>query len=141
MKTVRNSNHPSIVIVEDDEDDIFILREGFDDLRYTSVCFYPDAKAAVTYLNSIDDSHLPALIVTDFNLPALNGFQFVQLLKSISRFSAIPVVVLTTSMSPINKKLFADKGVAKVIIKPNVFDSYKLVAGVLKELAEQRPFC
>lgn len=135
MDTNHRLQFPSILIVEDDEDDIFILREGFDDLEYSSVTFYTDALSAINYLNSIDDENLPGLIVTDFNLPALNGFQFVKFLKNHTRFSNIPVVVLTTSMSVMNKKLFFDEGVARVIIKPNVFDEYKIVASVLKNFA------
>ena len=137
MEAFNKLPSPSILIVEDDEDDIFILKEGFDDLEYKNVTFYTDALSAINYLNSIDDEYLPALIVTDFNLPAVNGFQFVKFLKNHTRLSNIPVVVLSTSMSVINKKLFFDEGVAEVIIKPSAFDEYKMVAYVLKNLADQ----
>jgi CheY-like chemotaxis protein len=137
LETINNLLSPSILIVEDDEDDMFILKEGFDDLDFKSITFYTNAAAAFDYLNSIDDESLPAIIVTDFNLPAVNGFEFVQFLKSNPNLSNIPVVILTTSMSVINKKLFFNEGVAQVIIKPNAFDEYKKVADVLINLAKQ----
>jgi CheY-like chemotaxis protein len=137
LETNDNLPSPSILFVEDDEDDISIIKEGFEDLQYSSICIYNDALSAIKYLNSIDDEYLPNLIVTDFNLPALNGLQFLKILRNHVRFSEIPVVVLTTSMSANNKKLFFDEGVSKIILKPNAFDEYKDIAGVLKELAEQ----
>lgn len=137
MQPNNNIPFPSILIVEDDEDDIFILQEWFNNLNFQSFIFYTDALSAINYLNSIDDEFLPALIVTDFNLPAVNGFQFVKFLKKHTRLSNIPVVVLTTSMSLLNKKLFVDEGVSRVIIKPHIFEEYKIVASVLKSIAEQ----
>lgn len=126
----------SILIVEDDEDDIFVLREGFDDIEYSFVSFYTDALSAINSLEITHDDLLPTLIVTDYNLPGIDGLQFVQLLKNHQRFSEIPVIVLTTSMSAMNKKLFLDEGVSTVIIKPDAFEDYKLVANDLKKLAE-----
>lgn len=128
--------HPSILIVEDDEDDVFMLKEGFCEQDYSRFAFYGNALTTIVYLNSIDDEYLPKLIVTDFNLPAVNGFEFVKFLKNHTRFSSIPVVVLTTSMSAANKKLFEAEGVSKVILKPVVYDEYKEVASILKEMAE-----
>jgi CheY-like chemotaxis protein len=137
LETINRLASPSILIVEDDEDDIFILKEGFDDIGFKSIIFYTNAATAFDYLNSIDEASLPSIIVTDFNLPAVDGFGFVKFLKSNERLSNIPVVILTTSMSEINKKLFFDEGVAQVIIKPNAFDEYKKVADVLINLAKQ----
>ncbi|MCW3080772.1 response regulator [Segetibacter sp.] len=134
MKTIDKQQSPSILLVEDDEDDIFILKEGFDDIDFKNLLFYTDAATAFDYLNSIDDDSLPSLIVTDFNLPAVNGLEFVKFIKSTPRLSNIPVVILTTSMSVINRKLFYDEGVAQVIIKPSGFYEYKTIAGVLKNL-------
>jgi CheY-like chemotaxis protein len=136
LETINSVDYPLIVVVEDDEDDVYILKEGFDELGYKSVRFYPNALSIITYLNSIDDEYLPALLVTDFNLPAVNGFQLVQFLKNHSRLSSIPIVVLTTSMSVTNKKLFSAEGVAQVIIKPSAYDEYKLIARELRDLAE-----
>jgi CheY-like chemotaxis protein len=134
LKTI-NRISSSILIVEDDEDDIFILRQGFDELEYSSVSFFTDVISAINYLEVTDNESLPTLIVTDFNLPGINGFQFVKLLKNHPRLLDIPVIVLTTSMSAMNRKLFLDEGVSKVIIKPDAFDHYKLVANDLKKLA------
>ncbi|GEO09084.1 response regulator [Segetibacter aerophilus] len=137
MQTIIKQPSPSILIVEDDEDDIFILKEGFDDIDFKSITFYTSAATASDYLNSIEEEFLPTIIVTDFNLPAVDGFEFVKFLKGNEKLSKIPVVVLTTSMSAINKKLFSNEGVAQVILKPNAFDEYKKVAEVLINLAQQ----
>jgi CheY-like chemotaxis protein len=131
LQTIAKQSSPSILIVEDDEDDISILKEGFDDLDFKRVTFYKNAATAFNYLNSIEDESLPSIIVSDFNLPAVDGFEFVKFLKSNVKFSNIPIIILTTSMSVLNKRLFFNEGVSQVILKPNAFDEYKKLAEIL----------
>jgi CheY-like chemotaxis protein len=75
-----NKNGP-VVIIEDDEDDQAILKEVFEKLNYTNqVIFFTDGQAALDYLNQTEI--LPFLILSDINMPKLDGFALRAKLKS-----------------------------------------------------------
>ena len=44
--------------------------------------------------------HPPVLVLLDLNLPGLNGYQVLKILRSEERTKLIPVVVLTTTDDP-----------------------------------------
>jgi DNA-binding response OmpR family regulator len=126
--------HPSILIVEDDVDDVSFLQEGFNEINFHNVVFYNEALSAIKYLNSIEDDQLPDLIVTDFNLPALNGLELVRFLKRHVRFSGVPVVVFSTSISAADRHNFINEGVADILIKPAVYDEFKSISRIFKNI-------
>jgi CheY-like chemotaxis protein len=68
-----NQNGP-IIIIEDDPDDQELLSEVFQKLDYPNeISFFYDGDAALTYLNDNNDI-TPFLILSDINLPKLDGF-------------------------------------------------------------------
>jgi CheY-like chemotaxis protein len=127
--------NPSILVVEDDLDDISFLQYGFREIGFENVAYYNEALSAIRYLNSIEDEHLPNLIVTDYNLPAFNGLELVRFLKQHVRFLNIPLVVFTTSMSARDKEEFLKVGVTDVFIKPPGYDEFKDIVSIFKILA------
>ena len=68
-----NKNGP-IVIIEDDPDDQILLAEVLKELDYPNkIIFFSDGEKALEYL--IDSGDNPFLILSDINMPKLNGFQ------------------------------------------------------------------
>ena len=71
---------------------------------------------------------LPQVIVTDINMPRLDGFGFIEAVRRDERYRAIPILVLTTE-SDADKKMQARKaGATGWIVKP--FDPEKLVSAI-----------
>ena len=63
-----------IIIIEDDEDDRLLLELAFNDLNYGNRRkYFPDGLAALEFLHSSEAA--PFLILSDINLPKLNGFE------------------------------------------------------------------
>jgi len=63
-----------VIIIEDDVEDQEILMEVFRRLAYTNeIVFFSDGEAALEYLNRTDV--LPFLVISDINMPKLNGFE------------------------------------------------------------------
>ncbi|TDE17375.1 response regulator [Dyadobacter psychrotolerans] len=63
-----------IIIIEDDEDDQFLLEEVFTTLQYPNErIYFPDGLAALEYLHGTGNA--PFLILSDINMPRLNGFE------------------------------------------------------------------
>jgi len=67
-----NRNGP-IIIIEDDKDDQELLTEVFGNLKYPNeLKFFSDGQLALDYLTGTDI--IPFLILSDINLPKLDGF-------------------------------------------------------------------
>ena len=70
-------------------------------------------------------SERPNVIITDINMPRLDGFGFIEQVRTDSRFLGVPILVLTTESSADKKSLARRAGATGWIVKP--FDSMKLV--------------
>jgi CheY-like chemotaxis protein len=94
-----NKNGP-VIIIEDDEDDQFILSEVFRNLNYKNeVIFFADGEKALEFLNKADI--LPFLILSDINMPRLNGFALRDKLKSDANLAlkCIPYLFFSTALN------------------------------------------
>jgi two-component system chemotaxis response regulator CheY len=67
----------------------------------------------------------PRVIITDINMPKLDGFGFIENVRKDQRFLGIPILVLTTESSQEKKNIARRAGATGWIVKP--FDSVKLV--------------
>jgi two-component system chemotaxis response regulator CheY len=84
-------------------------------------------------LEVLREQETPHVIVTDINMPKLDGFGFIEAVRKDGRFRAIPILVLTTE-SDVEKKNRARKaGATGWIVKP--FDPTKLVEAIRRVAA------
>jgi two-component system chemotaxis response regulator CheY len=67
----------------------------------------------------------PRVIITDINMPKLDGFGFIENVRRNERFLGVPILVLTTESSTEKKNLARRAGATGWIVKP--FDTVKLV--------------
>lgn len=87
-----------ILLVEDNEDDVFITRRsiaksGID----ANVEHVNNGRACLDFLRSADE--LPDLIFLDINMPLMNGREVLVEIGADEKLRHIPVVVLSTSES------------------------------------------
>lgn len=72
------------------------------------------------------------LVITDVNMPQMNGLDMAKELKSIPELKLKPILALTTENSPEKKQLAKEIGLAGWITKP--FTPEKLLMGVKRVL-------
>ncbi|MDD9950040.1 MAG: response regulator [Zetaproteobacteria bacterium] len=72
------------------------------------------------------------IIISDFNMPGMNGIEMVRLIKDLPKYETTPVFILTTETSPELKKYATQAGVMAWIVKP--FVPEKLLLGIRKVL-------
>jgi two-component system chemotaxis response regulator CheY len=90
-------------------------------------------EAGYRVIQAVDGQHglevleqeTPHVIITDINMPRLDGFGFIENVRRNPRYLGIPILVLTTESSPEKKNLARRAGATGWIVKP--FDSAKLV--------------
>ena len=93
------NKNAEIVIIEDDVDDRLILSDIFDELNYANeVLFFENGILALEYLNR-PEVH-PFLILSDLNLPLINGFEIRKRIFENKQISSkcIPYLFFTTSV-------------------------------------------
>ena len=92
-----NKNGP-VVVIEDDEDDRFMLEEIFKRLGYSNkIVFFEDGNEALDYINRTDV--IPFLILSDINMPKINGFELREKIHTneLLHIKCIPYLFFTTS--------------------------------------------
>ena len=107
-----------IFYAEDDADDRFIFEESFSRLQHEAdVMLFNDGLELVNHLKKNDEVQKPCLIVLDINMPRLNGKDTLRVIRNLPDFASVPVVLLTTSSSPVDR-YFAQHFNAGFISKP-----------------------
>jgi CheY-like chemotaxis protein len=117
---IKSSTPKNIVFyADDDTDDLELVKDAFD--KYTNnveVLTAKDGIQALSYLQSLNQhSPKPCLIILDINMPILTGRDVLKKIKEMPDLSTIPVVLFTTSSSPLDKE-FAKKYNAGFVTKP-----------------------
>ena len=74
---------------------------------------------------AIADNALPNAIITDINMPRLDGIGFIKAVRQIEATRMIPIIVLSTESSDGLKRQARAAGATGWIVKP--FDPVKLV--------------
>lgn len=70
----------------------------------------------------------PDVIITDINMPRMDGFGFIEAVRGSDKYRAVPILVLTTESVDDKKERARRAGASGWIIKP--FDPVKLVSAI-----------
>lgn len=75
----------------------------------------------------------PQVVITDINMPRMDGFGFIEAVRRDAQHRAIPILVLTTESDDEKKQRARRAGATGWIVKP--FDPAKLVAAIRRVAA------
>jgi len=119
----------TILLVEDDSEDQFLMREAFNDNGIGDALRFADnGEAAIEWLDQLGSGELPALIVMDLNMPRMNGRETLTFLKQHPLYHTIPVIIYSTSINDIERIKCKEIGAAAYIIKPTTFTECQEIA-------------
>jgi len=120
-----------ILLVDDNDDDIILLEESFRDSRFLNLLqVVHDGEEAIEYLRRQGrhrSAKLPGLVLLDINMPKMNGFEVLQVMKADPVLKSIPVVMLTTSTRDEDIARSYDGGACSFVSKPVNLDKLKEV--------------
>ncbi|MFY9627278.1 MAG: response regulator, partial [Methylocystis sp.] len=115
----------SVLIIEDDQDDVFLLNRAFEDvrriLRRDIKTEHIENGLEALYLVSRQDltENLPDILVLDLNMPKLDGIKFLMSLRQSLFLKDLPVFVLTTTTAKSIHEEAMRAGADRVYVKPD----------------------
>ena len=119
----------AILLVEDDEADILLLRRAFRNARIANPLIeVRDGQAAIQYLSGEGDYTdrtlypIPFLILLDLRLPKLSGFEVIAWLRDQPQLAHLIVVVLTASDHVSDVSKARELGANSYLVKPGNFE-------------------
>lgn len=104
----------SILIVEDSTTTRSLIRAVIEELGDFNIVEAPTGFDALKLLPVQDFD----LVVTDINMPDINGLELINFVKSNPRYSNIPLIIVTTERSEEDKKRGMALGASAYVTKP-----------------------
>jgi len=120
-----------ILIVDDSSTSRMIIRRCFEIAGY-SRAKYIFAENGLGALNELQKNHSIDLLLTDLNMPGMDGLSLIKNIRLLIPGSLLPIIVISSiGDSAVEKELF-DTGVKAIIKKPVSPDKVvKIMGGIL----------
>ncbi|MEO6405390.1 MAG: response regulator [Ferruginibacter sp.] len=136
-----------IIIIEDDMDDQLLFQTCFSELEYSNeLMFFTDGETALNFLNGEGEKLIPFLIISDINMPKLDGFALRDKIKLDAKLQirCIPYLFFTSALTQDNVIAAYEKSIQGFFLKPNSLDELKkiitLIMGYWKYCASPNNF-
>ncbi|WP_138485250.1 response regulator [Dyadobacter bucti] len=112
----------TIYIVDDDEDDMLVIREAIADLNLTANVYF--AYNGSQLLEMLSKEVENGLILVDMNMPGMNGIEILQTVYANPDFKHLRSILTSTSSSTELKQRALESGAMQFICKPSKYDGY-----------------
>ena len=122
---------PDFVLVDDDAVDREVIRRALRQLGVDNpIVEAEDGEEALEKLEAAmeQESDKAHVVILDLNMPRMNGFEFLERIRADERFRRLPVFVLTTSKSRIDKEKAYDRSISGYIVKSRgIIDAVRMI--------------
>lgn len=123
---LKNNETLHILLAEDNEGDVILLKERFSQSEYPFVLdTAKDGEEVVDILQKSD--YQPHIILLDVNMPKSDGFDVLRTLKEDNQLKHIPVIMVTSSTYPDDIEMAKEYGANGYLNKPGDADLTDLV--------------
>lgn len=127
-----------ILLVEDNPGDVLLLRQALEMRDVPCIVeVAEDGQKAITMVRDRaggGGGSLPDLIVLDVNLPKHDGSEVLEQIRSVPALSGVPVIMFTSSSSPVDQQRATELGANLYLQKPSDLDDLLAVAEVIEEI-------
>jgi CheY-like chemotaxis protein len=127
-----------ILVVEDAEADVFLVREALEHAGLEfELLVLADGEKAVDFIDNLDLSESvngPQLVLLDLNLPKKSGGQVLERVRKSRICGQVPVVILTSSDSPKDKMQAAKLRATEYFRKPSKLDEFMKLGPLVQRI-------
>lgn len=107
-----------ILLIEDDYLDVENVKRELAKLQLDhTLKIVHNGQEGIDYLTNVRNQ-VPDLILLDINMPRMNGFEFLRIIKNYHNFKNIKVYGISTSSEEYDKIVLKSLGVDGYIVKP-----------------------
>ena len=106
---------PKAIVIDDSRAIRMILANTLNELGY-QVCQAANGKEGLATVNQENGSI--SLILVDWNMPEMNGLDFIKNLRLDPRFTSVPLMVVTTETEATQVMAAIEAGANEYVMKP-----------------------
>lgn len=133
-----NGNLFRIVLVEDAESDVFLVRKALGQcgLEFELEVF-DDGEKGVHFIETLErdtSQHHPHLMLLDLNLPKKSGGQILERVRSSPSCGTLAVIILTSSDSDRDKAMAAQWRATGYFRKPSQLDEFMKLGPYVRDV-------
>jgi CheY-like chemotaxis protein len=128
-----------VFLAEDNEGDVFLVRRALqkNEVDY-ELMVARNGEEALEFVTEAENgvaSDMPDIFVLDLNLPRCDGIQILTRIRNSASFPDAPVIILTSSDSPHDRRYAMEGGANGYFRKPNDLDGFMKLGAVIRDVA------
>jgi CheY-like chemotaxis protein len=136
QKTLNRNDNYTILYIEDNPDNLILVRQVLKTRPNIRLIFSKDSRAGV----ELALAHRPDLILTDINLPGMDGFTALKVLRAYREIHSVPIVAVSSNAMQEDIDQGLKTGFDSYITKPiNIILFMEVVDRLL--LAQKKETC
>jgi CheY-like chemotaxis protein len=143
MAVLKTAGSRHVLIVEDNDADVFLLKEAVSLYELgVKLHIVENGALAIAYIESADNDAAalcPSLCVLDLNMPLKGGVDVLRCLRNSRRMAQVPAIVMTSSGSQLERDEIMRLGATAFFHKPIGYSEFmdigKLMRSFLPEVA------
>jgi CheY-like chemotaxis protein len=127
-----------VFLAEDNNADVSLVNEAlsFHELVY-QLHVASDCEQAIRFLEGVGkpgQAPRPNVALLDLNLPKGSGHELLQAIRSHPTCAQVPVIIVTSSEAPQDRKRAAQLGANRYFRKPAELDEFMELGAIVKQL-------
>jgi CheY-like chemotaxis protein len=140
MDVVTDTEYASLpekymLIAEDDEDDVSLLRSFLQGLpEVPELLVINKGDKVISFVENLPDNRLPLLVLLDYNLPSVSGYEILIALADNKKFHAIPKIIWSTSNATHFETQCLSKGAFAYFVKPSNIHGFQALVQKLQSI-------
>jgi|SRR5688572_15403702 CheY-like chemotaxis protein len=127
-----------VLLVEDDPDDVELMQQALADneVRY-SLQLINQGDMVIPYLDSC--KKFPDVVILDLNIPKLHGREVLKKIRESLNYTTLPVAILTTASSNMERESCLALGADAFITKPSSVQGFNNMVHTILNIAVKVP--
>lgn len=138
MPTETAHDRPRILLAEDNPADVYLIRHALTTAGLDfELLVFEDGAEALRFVRGEEeyrDSAPPDLVLLDLNLPKRPGTDILAAIRSSRGLARVPVAILTSSSSPMDRAKTEQLQADCYIQKPLDLDDFLKIGAVIRDL-------
>jgi DNA-binding response OmpR family regulator len=136
----HDSRPLSLLLIEDSPADVFLVKQAMREQGLNAkIQVADDGDSAMNIINHMDDeagNPCPDIVLLDLNIPKRSGEEVLARFRRSSKAANVPVVVMTSSESPVDRARALELGATEFFQKPSRLAEFMKLGRLVRSIHE-----